>query len=136
MTHRQHLKINACCSGKSRKKNRKKNWVVAVTQIHDPPRAHATPPHRDPLRPTSNHPTSHRKPPRHPNKNPARSEKKKKAKTQLGGSPTSRRHAAPHSATPHASSSALVLLVASSAIQAGGALGCSGENPREREQNV
>jgi hypothetical protein len=61
----------------------------------------------------------------------ARSEKsKKKKKTQLGGSLTSQRHAAPRLFT-----SALVLLVASFAIQVGGCFVC--DNPtrqRERER--
>jgi hypothetical protein len=101
---------------KKKKKKPKKNWVVRdreSTQTRDPPQAHATPPHRDPCKPTKNPQQTHCKQP------PWRSRRERESvltspraspphsltfvvAAQLA-SPRLRRHrlAAPHSATPH-----------------------------------
>jgi hypothetical protein len=75
MTHRQHLKINQIwqIEKKKKKKPKKKlgcgsDWSIdreshLATQTRDPPRAHATPPHRNPCKPTKNPQQTHCKQP-------------------------------------------------------------------------
>jgi hypothetical protein len=99
-THRQHLIKQIWKIGKT-----KKNWVVAVTgrerepprnPNRDPPRAHATPPHRNQCKPTKNPQQTHYKQPPWRSRFPG-----SLCSTQLA-SPRLRRHrlAAPHPASP------------------------------------